>query len=222
MTQHTLTGMKNLFSQAAVAAVVVATVTACGADQQRADDPQGGAGTEPITVQGVAALVEEHLGAANVQQFASFGDDEQSVGVMVRLRGAGRRDMFMVGVTSPDGADQEYLGGTGMACEQLERRSDRHVEQVWCEDLADGGVASVSLVPYGFSDDNKHGRVLMGTGTGQEGRLATAMYESYTPTVAVEPEDLLDLMADERLAWTTDPAVNDAGRDIDVRLIRGG
>jgi hypothetical protein len=29
-------------------------------------------------------------------------------------------------------------------------------------------------------------------------------------------------MADERLAWSTDPAVNEAGRDINVRPVTGG
>jgi hypothetical protein len=104
----------------------------------------------------------------------------------------------------------------------MKRQRGRRSDGLWCEDLVDGGVTFVELVPYGFSDDNTEGRTLMGLAAEPGGRLANAMYESYSPNVSVDSEDLLALMADERLAWSTDPAVNEAGRDINVRPVTGG
>jgi len=87
--------------------------------------------------------------------------------------------------------------------------------------LGAGGVTFLELTPYGFSDDNTKGKTLIGLAAEPDGRLANAMYESYTPTVGVDPEDLLALMADDRLAWSTDTSVNEAGRDIDIRRMAG-
>jgi hypothetical protein len=146
-----------------------------------------------ITAQGVAALVAEHLGADNVRRYLTYGQDEGSVDVMVQLRGADRRDMFVVGVASPDQAGQEYHGFTELDCARMKGQGGRRGGRLWCEDLANGGVTFVELTPYGFSDDNTEGRTLMG--------------------LAAEP--------DGRLAWSTDPSVNEAGRDINVRLMAG-
>lgn len=214
--------MNPSWSRVAAAAALLAALTACGASEQSPDAPQLGATSEQITAGGVAALVDEHLGTDQVRQYGTYGHEAGSVDVMVQLRGADRRNLFVVSVPSPEGADQEYGGAADASCDQLRRQGTRRGGRTWCEELADGGVASVQLINYGFSDDNAHGRVLMGLAAEPEGRLATAMYESYTPAVAVVPEDLLALMADERLTWMTDPALNDAGRDINVRPLRGG
>lgn len=203
-------------------AILLVALTACGGQQKAATEPPADDDRQQITVQGVAALVEEHLGSKNVRQYGTYGQEPHSVDVMVQLRGADRRDMFVVGVSSPEGAEREFGGAGGASCEQMERRSGGRFGRVWCETLEGGGSASVQLVPYGFSDDNRNGRALMGLATEPEGRMANAMYESYTPTVTVDPQDLLELLADERLAWMTDPAVNEAGRDIPVRKLGGG
>lgn len=206
----------------ATAALAVIALTACGARDQSSGEPQGDPATERITAQGVAALVDEHLGAQNVKQYGTYGEEEESsVDVMVQMRGDDRRNMFVVGVTSPEGAEQEFAMARKVTCEQLERRGGRRGGRVWCEELESGGVATVQLAPYGFSDNNRQGRVLSGFAAGNDGRLATAMYETYTATVSVDPDDLLALIADERLAWSTDPAVNDAGQDIEVRRLTG-
>ena len=214
--------MNASWSNLPVAALLLAALTACGSSERKPDEPQVRSGTERITAQGVAALVAEHLGAENVRQYLTYGQEEGSVDVMVQLRGADRRDMFVVGVASPDQAGQEYHGATKLSCAQMKRQGGRHDGRLWCEDLADGGVTFVQLTPYGFSDDNTEGRTLMGLAAEPDGRLAIAMYESYTPTVGVDPEDLLALMADERLAWSTDLSVNEAGRHINVRSVAGG
>lgn len=213
--------MNPSWSNLPVAALLLAALTACGSSERKPDEPQVRSGTERITAQGVAALVTEHLGAENVRRYLAYGQDEGSVDVMVQLRGADRRDMFVVGVASPDQAGQEYPGVTKLDCAQMKGQRGRRGGRLWCEDLANGGVTFVELTPYGFSDNNTEGRTLMGLAAEPDGRLANTMYESYTPTVAVDPEDLLALMADERLAWSTDPSVNEAGRDINVRLIAG-
>jgi hypothetical protein len=213
--------MSPSWSNLPVAALLLAALTACGSSERKPDEPQVRPGAERITAQGVAALVAEHLGAENVRRYGTYGQEEGSVDVMVQLRGADRRDMFVVGVSSPEKADQEFHTVTEISCKEMERPAGRRGGRLWCEDFADGGVVFVQLTPYGFSDDNADGKVLMGVAAEPDGRLANAMYESYTPTVGVDPEDLLALMADERLAWSTDPAVNDAGREIAVRPIPG-
>jgi len=106
-------------------------------------------------------------------------------------------------------------------CAQMEGQRGRRDDRLWCEDLANGGVTFVELTRYGFSDDNTEGKTLIGLAAEPDGRLANAMYESYTPSVGVDPEDLLALMADERLAWSTDPSLNEAVRDINIRRMAG-
>jgi hypothetical protein len=213
--------MNPSWSNLPAVVLLIAALTACGSSGRKPDEPHVSSGTERITAQGVAALVAEHLGAENVRRYLTYGQDEGSVDVMVQLRGADRRDMFVVGVASPDQAGQEYHGFTKLDCARMKGQGGRRGGRLWCEDLANGGVTFVERTPYGFSDDNTEGRTLMGLAAEPDGRLANALYESYTPTVPIDPEDLLALMADERLAWSTDPSVNEAGRDINVRLMAG-
>ena len=214
--------MNPSWSNLPVVVLLLAALTACGSSGRKPDEPQVRSGTERITAQGVAALVAEHLGAENVRRYLTYGQEEGSVDVMVQLRGADRRDMFVVGVASPDQAGEEYHGFTKLDCARMKGQGGRRGGRLWCEDLANGGVTFVELTPYGFSDDNTEGRTLMGLAAEPDGSLANALYDSYTPTFPIDPEDLLALMADERLAWSTDPSVNEGGRDINVRLMAGG
>jgi len=213
--------MNPSWSNLTLTAVLLAALTGCGSSEPE-PDAQERRRTERITPGGIAALVDEHLGADNVKRYGSYGEEEGSVDVMVQLRRADRRDMFVVGVASPDQADREFPGAAGLSCRELQRHGERRGGRLWCEDFSDGGVAYVQLVPYGFSDDNADGRTLGAMAAHPDGRWANAMYESYALHVGIDAQDLLALMADERLAWSTDPAVNEAGRDIDVRPLAGG
>src|ERR671920_1497383 len=63
---------------------------------------------EPITSAGIAAVVEDHLGADNIKLFGSYGDEPGSVDLIVGLRNAGRRDMFLVSAYSPGQGAGEF------------------------------------------------------------------------------------------------------------------
>ena len=139
--------MNLSWSTLPVAALLLAALSACGSSERKPDEPQVRSGTERITAQGVAALVAEHLGAENVRQYLTYGQEEGSVDLMVQLRGADRRDMFVVGVTSPDEAGQEYHGFTKLDCARMKGQGRRRGGRLWCEDLAHGGVTFVELTP---------------------------------------------------------------------------
>lgn len=203
----------------AITALLV-TLAGCGDDTSPSarEDPTGAAG-ERITSQGVAALVEEHLGADRVRWYGAF-DEEGQVLVTVRLEDASGPHSFVVGASSPDSDEYGFLGDD-VTCDQMEAQEGRRGMEVWCQALEGGGIATVQRLPTGFTDGNRHGRMMMAFAYQPGGRTATAMYESSTPTTDIEPETLLELVADERLAWTTDPAVNDAGSDIEVRRLEG-
>ena len=173
--------------------------------------------TARITPGALAVLVDEHLGAENVRGYGSYGSDRQEVGVMVRLEGAGRRDMFSVSVYGPGHPETGAMGGGPCGgCRALERPPATQ-----CEELSGGGLATVSSIPYGFSDDNLHGSVLMAAAYTPPKGMAIAMYESYTAKVPVDDAELLALMSDARLAWETDAELVEAGRDVAVRRLRG-
>ncbi len=162
-------------------------------------------------------LVGEHLGTENVRAYGTYGSEPDSVDVMVRLEGASRRDMFSVSVYGPDHSEARGLGGgPGGGCRTMERQPSTQ-----CVELAGGGLATVSSVPYGFSDNNRNGSVLMASAYTPPKGMAIAMYESYTSSVPVDEGDLLDLMSDARLAWETDAELVEAGRDVVVRRLAG-
>ena len=205
--------------------LLVLAVAGCARDADTAADPEptastsaaAPAATERITPGALAVLVGEHLGAENVRSYGSFGSEAEEVGVMVRLEGAGRRDMFSIGVYGPGHAEAEAMGGgPGGGCRAMERQPSTR-----CEELPGGGLATVSTMPYGFSDDNRHGSVVMAAAYTPPDGMALAMYESYTSKVPVDEADLLSLMSDPRLAWETDAELVEAGRDVVVRRLRG-
>lgn len=76
-----------------------------------------------------------------------------------------------------------------------------------------------SETPYGFSDDNANGMVVSGTAATTENGTAMAMYESYDKSPSVSVADLDSLLADPRLTWVTNPALNDAGEGVDIKML---
>ena len=86
-----------------------------------------------------------------------------------------------------------------------------------CRTLENGTTVTTRVDAQGFSDDNVDGMVISGTAITPEDGGALAMYESYDDSPAVSVADLEDLLTDPRLTWLTDPVVNKAGEDIDVK-----
>lgn len=173
---------------------------------------------EPITIGGVAAIVEERVGAKGVRLFGTYGSEPGSVGVMIRLRNATMRDMFLVDVYSPEHARSEF--GALTECPPNERAGNR-LRRMTCRELENGTKVSAYLVPSGFSDDNRNGVVVGGMAAKPDGSGVLVMYESYDASPPVGIRDIERLLADRRLTWQTDPAVNEAGRAIKIRKLDG-
>lgn len=173
---------------------------------------------EPITSAGIAAVVEDHLGAGNIKLFGSYGDEPGSVDLIVGLRSGGRRDMFLVSAYSPAQGGGEF-GNLGKC--PRKKAPAREMRQRSCRKLKDGTTVMAYLTLSGFSDDNSHGRVVSGTAQSPDGSVTLAMYESYDSSPPVSVADLSALLSDPRLTWRTDSAVNDAGQRIKVRKFDG-
>jgi hypothetical protein len=173
---------------------------------------------EPITPAGIATVVQDHLGADNIRLFGSYGDEPGSVDLMVGLRSADRRDMFLVSAYSPAQGGGEF-GDLGK-CPRKKRQA-RDMRQVSCHKLDDGTTVLAYLTLSGFSDDNAHGRVVSGTAQSPDGSVTLAMYETYDSSPPVTAAELSDLLSDPRLTWRTDSAVNDTGHDIQIRKLDG-
>lgn len=177
--------------------------------------------TEQITPGAVAVLVREHLGAGAIRGFGSHGPERDAVSVMVRIEGAPRRDMFGITVYGPDHPEARVPGGgPGGGCRAMEQ-GGREGTATQCVELAGDGIATVSTLPSGFSDDNARGSVLMGSAYSPGRGVAFAMYESYSTRMPVDADAVLRLMSDPRLAWETDPGLNDAGEEVAVDRLEG-
>lgn len=176
-------------------------------------------GGDRITPAGVAAIVQEHLGADRIRRFGTYGEEPGSVGVMVDLRQDGRRDLFMVQVYRPQRGEDTL--GRAAECPRGQRATRFGAREVTCEELPDGTSVVAQLFPGGFSDDNEDGLVVSGVSTRPDGTSTLAMYESYDSTPALTVAEVAELLSDPGLSWKPDPAVNRAGRDIDVRRLRG-
>lgn len=163
---------------------------------------------EQITPAGIAAIVLEHLGSDAVQQFLTYEPEPGSVSVVVRLRDS-TPNSFGIQVYSPEQA--EMFGPAG-DCSQQPRRGGESE----CRVLGNGTTVTTSVSSQGFSDDNVDGMVISGTVITPEDGGALAMYESYDDSPVLSVADLEGLLTDPRLAWLTDPAVNEAGEGIDV------
>lgn len=166
-------------------------------------------GKEQITPGGIAAIVLEHLGSDAVREFVTYEQEAGSVSVTIRLRDA-TAHMFGLQIYSPE--QSEMFGPAGQ-CPQKPRRGG----ESQCRVLENGTTVTTRLDAQGFSDDNVDGMVISGTAITPEDGGALAMYESYDDSPAVSVADLEDLLTDPRLTWLTEPAVNEAGEEIDVK-----
>jgi hypothetical protein len=185
--------------------------------------PAGQAPTEAkeqVTTAGIAALVTEHLGAGKVAAFGSYGDEPGTVDVMIRLRGGGRADNFIVTVYSPKRGGGEFKELTKCPRGKHAKR-DKSTKRFTCHRLANGTTVTAYLVPYGFSDDNSRGHVVTGLAGAPDGSVAMALYESYDRSAPITVADVDKLLSDPRLIWMTDPAVNAAGKGLHVPRLRG-
>lgn len=177
---------------------------------------RGGGNEGKITPGGIAVIVLEHLGENAVRQFVSYEQEPGSVSVMIRLRKSTRAENFVVQVYSPKEARQVGQAGKCPPKRQGSRWGDAQ-----CRVMDNGTTVMTTEVPEGFSDDNVDGMVVFGTAISPENGAAMAMYESYDDSPAVSAEELEDMLTDPRLAWLTDPAVNEAGEDVNVKELTG-
>lgn len=182
--------------------------------------PAPAAAKEQVTTAGIAALVNDHLGAGKVASFVSYGDEPGSVGVMIRLRGGGRADNFMVAVYSPKRGGGEFRELTKCPRRKQAAR-DRFTKKFTCHRLANGTTVTAYLTAYGFSDDNSRGHVVTGTAGATDGSVTMAMYESYDRAAPITVAEVDKLLSDPRLTWMTDPAVNAAGKGLHVPRLPG-
>ena len=191
------------------------------ASATRDDSPDvsaGGDELEQITPGAVAVVVREHLGPRAVRRFITFGPESEpgSVAVMIRLREGTRADNFAVTVSSPDQAAEFGQAGSCSAKGREDAFGDTQ-----CRTLDNGTTVMTTEVAEGFSDDNTKGAVVFGTAVTPDAGAAMAMYESYDDTPAVRATDLDSILTDPRLTWLTEPALNDAGEDVDLKTFEG-
>jgi hypothetical protein len=185
--------------------VVLATMAACGDGNDTASDPGPSpttpAGLEAITHQGVAAVVREVVGADRIDTFSAAGE-EDSVGALARLS-HGRHVLVVTVQVSGD----PPIDSCGDLADTAAGSGDCTVE-------ADGTIVA-SNTGGPFSDDNRKGSTALAQAVNPEtGRVVLALYETYSPTPALDPRTLATIVADPRLAAMTDPATNEAGADI--------
>jgi hypothetical protein len=219
---------RTLVSGALGGLVLTLALAACGSSTE---DPGGGAADasdkdetsassspegsrEEITPAGVAAIVLEHLGEDTVVRFLDFGPEPGSASVMVQLSDRTPHN-FAVSVYSAEQAAGE-IGGAGKCPPKNQLPGDSR-----CRVLDNGTAVTTMTTPYGFSDDNTKGMVISSTAVTKGNGAAMAMYESYDKSPAVSPAEIEAILADERLGWITDPAVNDAGEDVELQKHTG-
>lgn len=212
---------------AVVGGSLVLALTGCGTAESDTAEAQGGdpgdgssRSAEPsvdreeeITPGGIAAIVLQHLGSDAVREFVTYEPEPGSVSLIVQLRDATPHS-FGVDVFSPEQA--EGFGAAGQCPREAEREPGSQ-----CRTLDNGTTVTTREDNEGFSDDNVDGMVIsVGAITPEDGG-ALAMYESYDDSPAVSVTDLEGLLSDPGLTWLTDPAVNEAGEEIDVTELAG-
>ena len=170
-------------------------------------------GEEQITPAGIASIVLEHLGSDAVREFVTYDQEPGSVSVTVRLRDATPHN-FGVQVYSPEQAGSFSPDG------QCPRGPMRRARSQ-CRVLDNGTTLTTRVDAQGFSDDNVDGMVISGTAITPKDGGALVMYESYDDSPVLSVAELEDLLTDARLTWLTDPVVNEAGEEIDVKESTG-
>lgn len=229
----------------AAAATVLATAFAaagCGSQSTKAAEPDAASGAaskgtpsvsnstaphelpasgdrERVTRGGIAAVVSEHL-ADKVAGFGYYGGEPGQVDVMVRLRGSGRGDMFVVSVYSPQGGGGE-VAAMAKCPTRKQLKRDPGTKGFTCHKLPNGTTVTAYLDSSGFSDDNANGHVVAGIAAAADKSAAMVMYESYSKSAPISVTDVDKLLSDPRLTWMTDPAVNAAGKNLKLEKLRG-
>ena len=174
-------------------------------------DSASGDKEEQITPGGIAVVVLDHLGRDAVQQFATYEPEPGSVSVMISMRDGIVADHLAVSVYSPE---HDEFGKAGK-CPPKRRSGGMGKSQ--CRTLENGTTVMTSQVSEGFSDDNASGMFVFGSAFTPADGTAMAMYESYDDSPSISVADLESMLIDPRLTWVTDPALNEAGEDVDVK-----
>ncbi|MEO6593977.1 MAG: hypothetical protein ABIP94_04415, partial [Planctomycetota bacterium] len=132
--------------------LVTLTLAGCGEDTSAASDPAPTETStptlEPITPAGIAAVVQEILGADKVTELRG-GGEEDTVSLMVQLDGVAR-EVLVVSVQTKGDAPV-------VSCADL---SERMTGAGDCEESEDGTILA-SGVGEAFSDDNSSGSTVM-------------------------------------------------------------
>lgn len=212
---------------ASIGAALALALTGCGSSGS--DTPQPAQGADPtdgasasaqpsvdmeeqITPGGIAAIVNDHFGSDAVRRFVTFEPESGRVSVSVRLRDDAPHH-FIVSVYSPK--QVEHFGeGAGQCPSEPEGQDESQ-----CRTLEDGTTVITTEHAEAFSDGNEDGAFISGRSVTPDDGAALAMYESSDDSPAVSTSDLDALLSDPRLTWLTDPSVNEAGQDIDVRFM---
>lgn len=188
--------------------LVLALASACGNDRatDNATDPgppsSDAATLEAITPAGVAGVVREVVGADRIVSYSAAGEGD-SVGVQARLGG---RQVLVVTVLVNGDVPVD-------SCEDIAETAMGGGE---CE-TDEGGTILASSTAEAFSDDNKEGSTALAQSVDPDtGRVVYALYETYSPTPALDPATLAAIVSDPALAAMTDPATNEAGADIEM------
>ena len=205
----------------AVVAVAVLALAACGGESSGEDGGSSAAAPDrssfkPITTQGLAAVVDEHLGS-KVSEFYVFADEQDDVleerYLGVRLRGADPRDSFVVTVYPPGGAGDQVPTGS---CPDAGGGSDDPLASESCFPVKGGGNVTITTFSQGLAEDNTAGTYRMATSSGPAERQVTASYESYTKQPPISDKELSALLGDPDLGWKTSPKTNRAGADLKI------
>jgi hypothetical protein len=193
-------------------------LTSCGGDDRSGDSKPSGPDRSsfvPITAEGIAAVVDEHLGD-RVSAYAVFADEPRGDlaerSIQVTLRDAAKDDTFLVSVYPEGGSQGQVIKGE---CTEAGSQDDPQTE-VTCAPGPDGGNVTITRFPFSLTSADRTGSYLMASGTGPEEREVTASYDTASKRPPIADEELNALLADPYLGWETDPKYNEAGASLEV------
>ena len=176
-----------------------------------------------ITPQGLAAVVDRHLGD-RIKRYSVYADEAEGASaritersVEVRLKGANRRDTFLVTVYPPGGSEGQVVKGR---CDEIGAPADPKARTT-CFATPGGGNVTITRFTFGLSEGNRKGSYLTASGNGPEEREATAAYESFAKKMPLTNAELNELLGDPYLGWETDPKFNAAGESLKVKVLKG-
>lgn len=188
--------------------LLLAATGACSGESEpdTAADPDPTTSTsaalEPITVQGIAGVVRDVVGADLIEAYSEAGEGD-SIGVLVQLAG---RQVLVVNVQTAGNAPIT-------SCDDLATTAMGDADCVVGED----GTITASGTAEPFSDDNKRGSTVLAQSVNPEsGRVVYALYETYSRQASLDPATLSAIVSSPDLGAMTDPATNEAGADIEL------